>query len=354
MLKNLQTLSLPQRRFVFFVIFGGVLLAFIGVTVLLINSALNTGQRVQSIALDPAVSIAQYVTLPDDNAYPPALAVLPDNTIITGSYSSGAVYAISPMGHVSELLNTRDQIGAFTGVALMPDGASVLVIDQNDTDPRTAGGRLWRVPIFSSEITEFPTSIDATGWVSPNDLTFDALGRLYVTDSGRNEVWRFDADGSNGTIWFVPPPPAADAVSQRRAVTGIAYDALTDSMLVTDPEQNIIYRISVSDASSSIVYEHGARPNPPGFDGLTVAPDGTIYVAALGQNGIARVDEANNELVYIAGLFRGASDVEYVAPGLLYVTNFDQASIVLPFIAPQLPFALDVIDLNTPSATATP
>lgn len=236
----------------------------------------------------------------------------------------------------------------------MPDGASVLVIDQNDTDPRTAGGRLWRVPIFSSEITEFPTSIDATGWVSPNDLTFDALGRLYVTDSGRNEVWRFDADGSNGTIWFVPPPPAADAVSQRRAVTGIAYDALTDSMLVTDPEQNIIYRISVSDASSSIVYEHGARPNPPGFDGLTVAPDGTIYVAALGQNGIARVDEANNELVYIAGLFRGASDVEYVAPGLLYVTNFDQASIVLPFIAPQLPFALDVIDLNTPSATATP
>ncbi len=354
MLKNIQTLSLPQRRFVFFVIFGGGLLGFVGVAVLLINSALNTGQRVQSIALDPAVSAAQYAALPDDNAYPPALAALPDNTIITGSYSSGAVYAISPMGHVSELTGTRDAIGAFTGVAVMPDGASVLVIDQNDTDPRTGGGKLWRVPVVSGEITEFPTSIDATGWVAPNDLTFDSTGRLYVTDPGRNEVWRFDADGTNGTIWFVPPPPAADAVNQRRAVTGIAYDAFTDSILVTDPEQNVIYRVSVNDGSYSTIYEHGTRPNPPGFDGLTVTPDGTIYVAALGQNGIARVDEANNELVYIAGLFRGASDVEYGEPSLLYVTNFDQASIVLPFVAPQLPFALDVIDLNRPSATPTP
>ncbi len=353
MLKNIQTLSLPQRRFVFFVIFGGGLLGFVGVAVLLINSALNTGQRVQSVALDPAVSVLQYAALPDDNAYPPALAVLPDNTIITGSYSSGAVYSISPMGHVSELAGTRDAIGAFTGVAVMPDGASVLVIDQNDTDPRTAGGKLWRVPLVSGDIAEFPTSIDATGWIAPNDLTFDSTGRLYVTDPGRNEVWRFDADGSNGTIWFVPPP-TADSANQRRAVTGLAYDALTDSMLVTDPEQNMVYRVSVSDASASVIYQHGDRPNLPGFDGLTVAPDGTIYAAALGQNGIARIDEANNELVYIAGLFRGASDVEYAAPGLLYVTNFDQASIVLPFVAPQLPFALDVIDLTMPSGSATP
>lgn len=351
MLKNIQTLSLPQRRFVFFVIFGGGLLGFVGIAVLLINSALNTGQRVQSIALDPAVSVLQYAALPDDNAYPPALVVLPDNTIITGSYSSGAVYSISPMGHVSEHRGAREAIGAFTGIARAGDGAW-LVIDQIDTDPRTSGGKLWR--IAGERIAEFPVSIDSTGWIAPNDIIFDSTEHIYITDAGRNEVWRFDADGSNGTIWFVPPPPAADAVSQRRAVTGIAYDALTDSILVTDPEQNTIYRISVSDGSYSTIYEHGTRPNPPGFDGLTVTPDGTIYVAALGQNGIARVDEATNELVYIAGLFRGASDVEYVETGLLYVTNFDQASIVLPFVAPQLPFALDVIDLNRPSATATP
>lgn len=348
MLKNIQTLSLPQRRFVFFVIFGGGLLAFVGIAVLLINSALNTGQRVLSVALDPSISVIHdYAALPGNYAYPPALVVLPDQTIYTGSYSTGTMYVISPSAEVSELPGTADAIGAFTGITRAPDG-SLIVIDQNDTDPRTTGGKLWKIVPDSGEISEFVTSIDTTGWIAPNDLTFDSAGRLYVTDPGRNEVWRFEPDGSGGTIWFVPPQPAPDAINTRRAVTGIAYDMTTDSILVTDPEQNIIYRVNVSDGVYTVIYEHGAQPNPPGFDGLTVTPDGTIYAAALGQNGIARV-EADGTLVYIAGLFRGASDVDYAAPGLLYVSNFDQASIVLPVVAPQLPFAIDKIDLNTPT-----
>ena len=48
----------------------------------------------------------------------------------------------------------------------------------------------------------------------------------------------------------------------------------------------------------------------------------------------------------IAGHFRGASDVEFAAPNRLYVTNFDQSSIVLPIVRPQLPFAIDVIELS--------
>jgi hypothetical protein len=68
-------------------------------------------------------------------------------------------------------------------------------------------------------------------------------------------------------------------------------------------------------------------------------------VAALGQNGVAQV--AGGELAYIAGLFRGASDVDYdPTSDSLYVTNWNQTPLVIPGDLPQLPFALDVIDLS--------
>ncbi|MCZ2097353.1 MAG: hypothetical protein LC121_14045 [Anaerolineae bacterium] len=55
----------------------------------------------------------------------------------------------------------------------------------------------------------------------------------------------------------------------------------------------------------------------------------------------------DGRLDYVAGLFRGSSDVEYAAPNRLYVTNFDQASIVIPVVRPQLPFAIDVIEFTS-------
>ncbi|MFN8452238.1 MAG: hypothetical protein U0521_27485 [Anaerolineae bacterium] len=103
--------------------------------------------------------------------------------------------------------------------------------------------------------------------------------------------------------------------------------------------------MAVADGATEVIYHHGDRANPPGFDGVTVTPDGVVYVAALAQNGVARVDDG--KLDYIAGLFRGSSDVDYAAPNRLYVTNFDQASIVIPVVHPQLPFAIDVIEFKS-------
>jgi DNA-binding beta-propeller fold protein YncE len=126
--------------------------------------------------------------------------------------------------------------------------------------------------------------------------------------------------------------------------TGLAYDAVQNALLVTDGSNNLLYRVSLSDASTELLYQHGERPNAPGFDGLTITSDGVIYIAALGQNGIARLD--GDTLVYIAGLFRGSSDIDHDSgTKRLYVTNFDSASLAYTVLAPRLPFALDVIQL---------
>ena len=82
---------------------------------------------------------------------------------------------------------------------------------------------------------------------------------------------------------------------------------------------------------------------PPGLDGITVGADGTIYVTALDQKGVARISPESTELAYIAGNFRGPSDLALLPDGRIVVANFDSAALVQPGIQPQLPFGLDVV-----------
>ncbi|NDJ62933.1 MAG: hypothetical protein GYB67_17570 [Chloroflexi bacterium] len=339
MLQNLQKLTLGQRRLVFFMIVGGVILGFGLLTWLLVNQALTPNVRVQALALADDVTVAEFAALPDDDAYPAAVTVGPDGTVYTGSFATGAVWAIAADGTLTEIDETRRVAGGVAGLAVAADGA-LLIVDSGATDPRSSGGRLLRVPPDDAIIREFAYIDDDTGFVAPNDIVITPDGSVFVSDSGRNEIWRFNADGSGGSVWWVPPSVAEGA---RLAITGLAYDPAHDALIITEPERGLIYRALLADGATEILYEHGQRENPPGFDGVTVAPDGTIYVAAFGQNGIAIV--ADGALEYIVGRFRGASDVAY-ADGRLYVPNFDQASLVVPLFQPQLPFALDVITLG--------
>ena len=49
---------------------------------------------------------------------------------------------------------------------------------------------------------------------------------------------------------------------------------------------------------------------------------------------------------YIAGQFRGSSDVDAGDGGRLYVANWDQSALALPFVTPRLPFGIDVVTLG--------
>ena len=338
-MRNLQYLSPIQRRLVFFLIFGGGLLLLLAVTVLLAWQSLSSAARTQAVALSDRVAVREFAVLPDDDAYPAAVAATPNGAIYTASYATGALWSVDAAGAVSEVAGSRERFGAITGLEVSADGA-LLIVDQLDTDPRSAGGVLWRV-MPDGGISEFGAPPPDRIWISPQDVAVDAAGFVYVTDSGHNEVWRFNPDGSAATVWWSSARAEGDA---QHALNGLAYDAARQAMVITDPEVNRIYRVALADGATEVLYDHGSQPNTPGFDGAVVLPDGTIYVAALGQNGIVRV--ADGQIEYIAGLFRGSSDLAYIAPDRLIVANFDQSSLVLPLVTPQLPFALDEIDLN--------
>jgi sugar lactone lactonase YvrE len=350
----MQSMSKPQRRFLFLTFFIGGLLLLVLLFVLLSFNSLNSAARTQGQALVPEVSVRPFAALPGNDAFPAVVTVAPDGWIYTGSFASGAVWAISPDGaQVNEVAGTREGIGAVSALAFLPDG-TLLVLDVRDTDPRSAGGRVVRVQ--DGIVSAYADLPDDRGFVAPNDMVVTPDGALYVSDSGRNEVWRFapeSATVADARVWWTPPRPA-DTPLPRSFITGLAYDPFREALIITDPETNIVYRASLADGATEVLYEHGGREFPPGFDGATVTPDGALYVAAFGQNGIARVEDG--ELAYIAGLFRGASDVDSDASGRLFVPNFDQSALIIPLVAPQLPFEIDMIEINdlpTPAAEST-
>jgi len=343
MLKRIQQRSKNQRLLIFIVAFVGIVLLLLTGATLLSLSALNSGGRVEAQALVPSVTVAQYAILPGDEAFPAALAVAPDGTIYTGSYLTGALWSIGTDGAVVEIPAADVVLASIVGLTVAPDG-TLYIVARSDPDPRIGGGSL-RQLLPDGAIGD----VAMPNFVSPDDVTLDSQGRIYVSDRGADEIWRFDVDGdvANGSAWWTPPTlEGIDAYEP----TGLAYDAANDAIVVTDPLANTIYRVPVESGEAELLYQHGDRQFPPGFDGVTVAADGTIYVAALAQNGV--VELRDGELVYIAGNFRGASDVDLAPDGRhLYVTNFDQSSIGQRYqfgatiTQPQLPFALDVITL---------
>lgn len=348
MLQNIQRLPRGQRLLIFALVFGGGLFALVVITVLLIRGQLTPTERSLGIALNTDVIVSPFAALPDEDAYPAALAVAADGRVYTGSYKTGKLWLITPQGEVSLVATTGEAIKAITGLAIGTDG-TLYIVDQTDADPRTDGGSLKRMAADGT-VTAFATIMDDKGFISPDDVTLDATGQVYVSDRARAEVWRFDKDGSGGTVWWTPPQ--LEGVDHY-APTGLAYDTANKAILITDGMTDSIYRVPVdAPDQSELLYWHKGRINPPGFDGLTVTPQGVIYMAALGQRGIARLD--GETLTYIAGLFRGPSDVDYAAPDKLYVTNWDQYSLAVAASKPSLPFALDVIRFVDGSMTATP
>ena len=298
---------------------------------------IGSAPRTQAVAIDESITVREFVALPDDDAYPAALAISPDGTVFTGSYQTGALWSISPAGVISEIDDSRESIGSVTGLDAAPDGA-LLILDRI-TPLDAKGAIIWRFADDElTSIVEIPHD-EEIGVVLPEDIAVDGAGTVYISDRKNGRVWRYAADGENLGIWW--QLPCADDCS----ATGLAYDPANMAILVTDSEADAIYRVSVNDgANTDVLLVADENDNGFGLDGIAVTPDGEIYVALLAWNRVARLDDG--ELVMLARDFRGASDVAYdILRDRLFVTNWNQFSLGFG-TRPQLPFALDVIELS--------
>ncbi|MCY3864616.1 MAG: hypothetical protein OXG68_04175 [Chloroflexi bacterium] len=321
--------------------FGFILVA--AMTWFVIGSA----PRSRAVAIADGIRVAEFAALPDEDSYPAALAIDADGTLYTGSYQSGALWSINPAGAVSEIQGSRERIGSVSGLAVDPDNA-LFILDR--IAPLNAEGAIiWR---YASGELDRLFDIQAKaflGKVLPDDITIDIAGRVYISDR-LGHVLRFSAAGEplgsrGGAYWWIAP------CSEGCEITGIAYDRANDALLIADPVAEAVYRVNITDGSpgDSVTLIRGAdQKSDYGFDGIALSPRGEVYLALLNWNRVARLEAG--ELVMLAKDFRGASDIAYdAARDRLYVTNWNQFGLAFG-TRPQLPFAIDVIDLSPGSA----
>ena len=306
--------------------------------------------RVASAAILNDVTVSEHVIFEDEQAYPGALATAPDGTLYIGSFATGAVWSADAEGNYAEIPATREQIGSVIGLDVDAEG-TLYVLDRIDPLTR-AGAIVWQITSEGdlTQMGELPLD-GRTQVIEPNDIAVDDAGNVYVVDWALERVMRLDPNG-DASIWWVTRDDTGDP-----APTALAYSAADDSLLIGDLTLNTIYRVPTTAtdtfAATETIYRHDRAIDTPGINGLTVAPDGTLYVAALDVNRVGRIGD-DGELVYLAGAFRGASDVAYVpTQDRLYVNNWDQrwlqpvSFLFFNFdVGARLPFSVDAVQLS--------
>ena len=302
----------------------------------------GSAPRSQAVAEREGVSVSEFAALPDEDAYPAALAIGADGTVYTGSYLTGALWSISPDGAINEIAQSRGRIGSITGLDIAADGA--LYILDRVSALESKGALIWR--FHGGElhaVAQIPAD-PSVGVMLPDDIAVDGAGLIYVSDRDPARVWRYSSAGENlGVFWR--PPAGVEA-----APTGLAYDAGRGTILISDSAGDALYRVPAGaselaealDSTETLINDRAQKGY--GFDGLDVTPDGEIYLALLAWNRAARLQDG--ELRMLARDFRGASDLVYdAARNRLIVTNWNQFSLGFG-TRPQLPFALDAVALE--------
>lgn len=350
----LQGLPLWQRRLLFWGLMAVMVVGVLAIGWLVLVAMVRNSARLTPIVLDEAWQVREYALLADADAYPATLAIAEDGTLYSGSYVTGAVWAIAPDGTLREVPNTRQQIGSVSAITLAGDGR-VFILDR--ISPFQALG----IKIWTLEGETLTLFADYTGnreetLLLPDDLAIDSAGNLYVSDRGRDFVWQIDPDGGGGAVWWRNPPIAN---VQNYAPTGLAYDPARNALFITDSNLDALYQVeigedgSATDTRTLYTRQMGNEPVAMGFDGISVLGD-KLYVAGLGNGRVGEFDLETGIMTYLAGNFRGAADVSVARDGRVFVANWDQRSLlpvpVLVFevaIDPHLPFSLDMLERVT-------
>ncbi|MCS7315726.1 MAG: hypothetical protein RMI94_11055 [Bryobacterales bacterium] len=180
----------------------------------------------------------------------------PDGTLYAGTGHRGRLYRIAPGGR-AELLWSAEQPEIF---ALALDSRGVLYAAASPE------GKIYRLQ--DGKATEYFAPGSRYIWA----LAFGPDGRLYAGTGDDGKIWRIEGPG-RGEVYYE---------TGQTHVTCLAFDAHGRLLAGTEPN-GIVYRITAKDKAFAL-YDS----NLPEIRRLTVAPDGSIYVAAMGGSLVKR------------------------------------------------------------------
>lgn len=187
----------------------------------------------------------------------------------------------------------------------------------------------------------------------PFDVAFDSAGNFYVADSGNSAIRKVDRAGiittvaGNGTAGFSGDGGQATA-AQLNNPTGVAVDS-TGKLHIADSSNFRLRTVSTTGVINTVAGTGGNGAGPDGgppptrielslVEGVTTSPDGSIYVAAIGNSTVRKISSAG-VVTTVAGngiygyggdggpatsaFLSGDRDVALDAGGNLYIADTD-------------------------------
>ena len=224
--------------------------------------------------------------------FPEGPVVLDDGRIVFCDGNTGELLAWGD-GSVSPFARTG---GSPWGTVLGTDGSIYVTQGGNvpgsgDTTAISGIQRVspdGKVELLFSEVAGYQL-------YGPNDLAFGPDGRLYFTESGSEQDFRFDVRVP-GRLFAVDPSGAGEMLLERPGVypNGIAFDA-QQRLYWTE---SMAHRICRLDDGEPVTFCQLSGEHVP--DGMAFAADGRLFVATTVSGGVTVISPEGEVLAEIA------------------------------------------------------
>ncbi len=223
-----------------------------------------------SITYDGRVSLARALTTVFDTGQAEvwAMAAAPDGSVYFGTGNRGRLYRVDPAGQ-SSLVWTSDQPEIF---AVTVDAKGVVYAGSSPD------GRVYRIE--NGKATEYFAPGEHYIWA----LAVAPDGALIVATGDQGKIFRVTAAGQ-GSVYYE---------TGQSHVTSLAFDAQGRLLAGSEPN-GILYRVTAQGKAFALY-----KSSLPEIHSIVPAPDGSLYVAAMG-GGVAKKSGAAAGAVTTSG-----------------------------------------------------